>query len=103
MWLQAAESTGGDATVPYAGLLSYGALGVMFVLGVLGYVYFKPSVTDLKNQNATMRADFDRQIVEMRKDYTDQIAALRKDHTEQIISMRQTLGRTRWMPGRRRR
>lgn len=55
-----ADTAAGDASVPYAGLVSYGALGAIFILGILGYVYFKPSVNDLKAERDRALAERDK-------------------------------------------
>lgn len=98
--LWAADSPPGGETSALVGLVNYGILGTLVILAAIGIVYFKPSVTDLKNQIVDQRKDFATQIealrkentdqiTSLRKDYTDQIANLRKDHTEQITLMRQ--------------
>lgn len=89
MWLLSAESPaqGGDASA-LVGLVNYGVLGTLVLLAAIGIVYFKPSVTDLRNQIIDQRKDFTAQIESIRKDYTDQIANLRKDHTDQVTQMR---------------
>jgi Skp family chaperone for outer membrane proteins len=86
--LWASDDSAGDSTSALVGLVNYGVLGTLVVLAAIGIVYFKPSVTDLRNQIADQRKDFAAQIESIRKDYTEQIAALRKDHTEQVTAMR---------------
>ena len=73
---------------PVGFFLSYGVLGAVVVLAILGYVTFKPDVSRLERLLNETRERFDKQVAELRKDYTDQIANLRKDHTDEVAQLR---------------
>lgn len=57
--LSAAETPTGSVD-PISLVIGYGPLGAIIVLGIFGYIYLKPSVTDLKAERDRALAERDK-------------------------------------------
>lgn len=51
-----AQATG-DGAIPWETFLNYGVLGLVFLLFLAGYLYPKPMIQHLQNENERLRLD----------------------------------------------
>lgn len=77
-----------DSSSPILGLVNYGVLGLLVVGLALGFFWVKPSVDNLKEQIATLRAERDAQIATLRLERDAQVRDILNEREKMSVQLR---------------